>query len=81
MINGVKVRITMSLDVKTVVTEIKRYRNKKSACCDCFTFLIDHEARKEKNPDLSKPIERTDTERKRIRIFKGLIGLLVKRAF
>ena len=81
MMKGVKVRMTMSLEVKTVVTEMKRYKNKKSACCDCLTFLIDQEARKEKNPDLSSPIDRTDTERNRIRIFRGLIGLLVKRAF
>ena len=81
MMNGVKVKITMSLDVKTVVTEMKRYKKRKSACCDCFTFLIDQEARKEKNPDLSKPIEITDTERKRTRIYRGVIGLFVKRAF
>ena len=42
--------------------------------------MIDQEARKEKKPDLSKPIERTEIDKKRTSIFKGFIGVFVNKA-
>lgn len=80
MMKGVKVKITMSFDVNMVVKEIKTYKAKKSAICDLLNLFSDHEARKAKKPERSRPIERTDTDKKRINILIGLIGVLVNSA-
>ena len=71
--NGVKVKITISLDVNTVSMATREYKIKNRESWLDFAFFVASVARYLKKPISSKKTERKVIDTNSTKIFKGLI--------
>ena len=72
---GVKVRMTMSLEVKTVSTDTVAYNMKNSFICPDPALESILDAKYRKNPTSSRKTERAVMDKNSVKILRGLMAL------
>ena len=80
-INGVKVNITISLEVNTVKKETKKYKAKNKVNWLFLALETANEARYLNRPTSSKKMESIVIEKNKTNIFSGLIAALLVQEF